>query len=510
MARDLDEAHIRFSNTENIEVTTQWLSWPEYEAFTANLNAFLKLADSASLTEKLVSERRRYEDLRKVLRGTPLHPRECFDSSSLLAAVDLGSQLGIALSNLRESVRTLSTSDNPSRIEMIRFFATRKASAKSDSKIAYILVAKKWVPKVNEVLRAEAIIGEAVQATYLTQLRELESTEIMVIFGAPENYANYFKSGIEKSREVAWLFNSPAARRILMYQFADCLSFDVSLYEIWPGAGQFQHRSLGERPTAFIESFEPVARIEPINVAPPSHGDPVVEALVVHLFNGRYIYYSDLVPPKATCVRSGEFEVEIDEIRASSLQPGDVLLIRTGAASHSFLSAHAKVWLVEKYDESEAERIFEIVDTYKKLLQTKYDDPGFISGLVKNGMEEVYVRNQILRAFIGSTIATQRPENFIQIAQALGLDYGQDAWHDISKLQTAHRRAGHIASQELKDIVRENDSWQDLVNEPGIARLRAGSIGEMILIPVVQKPDQIVKVSVGSLGQLQSELVLFH
>jgi len=143
-------------------------------------------------------------------------------------------------------------------------------------------------------------------------------------------------------------------------------------------------------------------------------------------------------------------------------------------------------------------------------LQTKYDDSGFIRQLVNGGMEEGYIRNQILRSFVGSTIATQKPENFIQIAQALGLNYGQESWSAIINLQTAHRQAGHAASQELREIVREDDSWQDVVNEPGIAKLKAGSIGEMVLIPVVQKPDQIVRVSVSSLGQLHHKPVLFH
>jgi hypothetical protein len=56
-------------------------------------------------------------------------------------------------------------------------------------------------------------------------------------------------------------------------------------------------------------------------------------------------------------VRSGEIEVEIDDdIRASSLQPGDVLLIRTGAASHSFLRSHAKVWLEQRFGSADVTR----------------------------------------------------------------------------------------------------------------------------------------------------------
>jgi hypothetical protein len=62
----------------------------------------------------------------------------------------------------------------------------------------------------------------------------------------------------------------------------------------------------------------------------------------------------------------------------------------------------------------------------------------------------------------------------------------------------------------LRDIVRGDDSWQDVVNEPGVAKLRAGSIGELVLIPVVQQPEQKISVPVSSLGHLQNKLVLFH
>ena len=509
MLRDLDEAHVRFLNAELIGITTQWVSWPEYTIFTESLISFSKLADGAALDQKTRIERDRYWDLRRVLRGTPIHPGEYFDSSIQVADVDLNSELGVSLSKLRESVKLLCTTENPMRTEMLRHFTSEPNLGSSLAKKAYLLVSNKSVSQVNEILVAESFDNNLVQAVKLNQARQLEAAEIMIIFGAPENHANYYKNGIEKSREVAWLFNSPAARRVLIYQLADCPSFDSSLYEIWPGSNQFKAKSVGEKPSAFIEGFEPIVGINPIHPPPSVPGDPVVDAVVVHLFNGRYIYYSEAVPPKPTCVRSGEIEVEIDdEVRASALQPGDVLLIRTGAASHTFLRSHAKVWLVEKYGDLATEEMFEIADTYKKLLQTKFDDSGFIRQLANGGMEEGYIRNQILRSFVGSTIATQKSENFIKIAQALGLNFGQETWSAIINLQTAHRQAGHAASQELREIVREDDSWQDVVNEPGIAKLKAGSIGEIVLIPVVQKPDQIIRVSVNSLGQLYHKPVL--
>jgi hypothetical protein len=149
--------------------------------------------------------------------------------------------------------------------------------------------------------------------------------------------------------------------------------------------------------------------------------------------------------------------------------------------------------------------MLEVADNYKSRLREKYNDAGFVASLVSSGMEDHYIRHQMLRAHIDSTIATQKSENFIKISQALRLDYGEAEWNAIVNIQTAHRQAGHIASLELRDIVREDESWQDVVNEPGIAKLRAGSIGELVLIPVIQQPDQKISVPVSSLGHLQSK-----
>ena len=511
MNRDLVEAHNRFRNAESVTITTQWISWPEYEVFTEHLISFAKLSDGNVLDQKTRTELHRYWDLRRMLRGTPLHPKEFFSSSIDLDGDQLSGELGIAQRKLRESVLRVCNTENPMRDEMNKILSGDVQTGISVGKAVYLLVMSKQVPLVNEVLDSRNVAGRTIRAVSPTQARRSSVVETMIIFGSPENYSNYFKQGIEKSREVAWLFNSPVAKNIVLFQLSDCPSFDSTRYEVWAGSNQFTTKSNGERPSVFLKDFEQSLRIDPIPVIPPIPGDPVVESYVVHLLDGRYIYYSDLVPPKPTCVRSGEIEVEIDDdIRASSLQPGDVLLIRTGVASHSFLRSHAKVWLESRFGTSEVTRILEIADNYKARLREKYNDVGFLANLVSNGMEDHYIRHQILRAHIDSTIATQKADNFIQIAKALGLNYGQDEWSAIVKIQTAHRQAGHIASQELRDIVREDESWQDVVNEPGIAKLRAGSIGELVLIPVIQQPDQKISVPVSSLGHLQSKLVLFH
>ena len=461
MNRDLVEAHNRFKNAESVAITTQWISWPEYEVFVERLVSFAKLSDGSALDQKTRAELHSYWDLRRMLRGTPLHPKEFFNCSIDLEADQLNGELGIAQRKLRESVLGVFNTENPLRYEMNKLLSSEKQFGDDVNRTVYLLVTSKQVPKVDEILDSENSNGRVIKAVSPTQARRSSMVETMIIFGSPENYSNYFKQGVEKSREVAWMFNSPAAQNLVLFQLADCPDFDSTRYEVWAGSNQFKTKSNGEKPAVFIKDFEQSVRIEPIQVVPPTPGDPVVESYVVHLLDGRYIYYSDLVPPKPTCVRGGEIEVEID---------------RNGEC---------------RFNE-------------------KFNNPGFIANLVGAGMEDHYIRHQILRAHIDSTIATQKAENFIQIAQALGLNYGLDEWAAIVNIQTAHRQAGHIASQELRDIVREDESWQDVVNEPGIAKLRAGSIGELVLIPVIQQPDQKISVPVSSLGQLQNKLVLFH
>ena len=43
MQRNLVEAHNRFETAANIDIITQWISWPEYEEFSHHLNSVLKL-----------------------------------------------------------------------------------------------------------------------------------------------------------------------------------------------------------------------------------------------------------------------------------------------------------------------------------------------------------------------------------------------------------------------------------------------------------------------------------
>jgi hypothetical protein len=353
--------------------------------------------------------------------------------------------------------------------------------------------------------------SQKIVAMGTTTAKRSDLADVMFLFGSPEDHASFFKYGIEKSREVAWIFNAPSARQIVVFQLHNCVEFDSNNYEIWPGSNQLDAKSIGDRPPVFIENFEQSDVLEEISTPTIPPTDPVVEALLVHLFNHRYIYFSDLIPPYAICVRSGEAGVEIDDdVKVSSLRPGDVLLVRTGEASRGFLREHAIKWLRENYKEKEVQNFIAIADTYKKALKSKFRQSDFLSRLIRDGLAEHYIKNQIERAFLPSTIATLRKENFLKISEALGLSYGDDEWAAIVKIQTAHRQAGRIAVQELREGVLADESWLETVSEPGIATLKAGAAGEIVLIPVVQKPEKKVQVSIHAIGQLQINQRMFN
>ena len=193
MTRDLNEAHVRFLNAELVDVTSQWVTWPEYLTFSKNLILFSKLVDEAALDQKTRIERDRYWDLRRALRGTPLHPRECFDIAAIVDGFELDGELGVALSKLRESAKLLYATNNPMRIEMVQHFSELTKAGGSQNQKAYLLVDYKLVSKTNEILSAESLNSLKVQATKLNHAKKLEAAEIMFIFGAPEHHANNFK-----------------------------------------------------------------------------------------------------------------------------------------------------------------------------------------------------------------------------------------------------------------------------------------------------------------------------
>jgi hypothetical protein len=512
MQRNLVEAHNRFETAANTDIITQWISWPEYEEFSHHLNSVLKLLDSNAINGELRAEIDGYKLLRRSMRNTPLNPSEHIQHMSMsVGDSHLQGELGENLEKLRQSIQDLSICENPMHTELVMYLSGESRLKLSGSKSVQLLVPLKFVYATNASIVGLQKPSQKIMAMGTTSAKRSDLADVMFLFGSPEDHASYFKHGIEKSREVAWIFNAPSARQVVVFQLADCIPFDSKNYEIWPNSNQFDAKTIGNRPSVFIENFEQSAVLEEIATPPAPPTDPVVEALLVHLFNNRFIYFSDLIPPYAICVRSGEAGVEIDDdVKVSSLRPGDVLLVRTGEASRSFLREHAIKWLKERHKEKEVQSFIAIADTYKKALKSKFHQFDFMRRLIRDGLEEQYVKNQIERAFLPSTIATRRKENFLKISSALELDYGDDEWAAIKKIQTAHQQAGRIAVQELREGVLADESWLETVTEPGIATLNAGAAGEIVLIPVVQKPEQKVQVSIHSIGQLQINQRMFN
>ena len=512
MQRNLVEAHNRFETAANIDIITQWISWPEYEEFCHHLNSVLKLLDSNSINAQLRAEIDGYKLLRRSMRSTPLNPREHIRHMSMsVGDSHLQGELGEKIGKLRQSIQELSISDNPMRAELVLYLSGHSRLKLNGSKSVQLLVPLKFVDATNASIAELQNHSQKIVAMGTRAAKRSDLADVMFLFGSPENHASFFTHGIERSREVAWIFNAPSARQIVVFQLADCFPFDSKNYEIWLDSNQFDAKSIGNRPSVFIENYEQSTELEEIATPPAPPTDPVVEALLVHLFNHRFIYFSDLIPPYAICVRSGEAGVEIDDdVKVSSLRPGDVLLVRTGEASRSFLREHAIKWLRANYKEKEVQSFIAIADTYKKALKSKFHQSEFMRRLIRDGLKELYVKNQIERAFLPSTIATRRKENFLKISSALELDYGDDEWAAIKKIQTAHQQAGRIAVQELREGVLADESWLETVTEPGIATLNAGAAGEIVLIPVVQKPEQKVQVSIHSIGQLQINQRMFN
>jgi hypothetical protein len=512
MQRNLEEANNRFETAAKIDIFQQWISWVEFEEFCHHLNSVLKLLDSNLINAELQAEINGYKLLRRSMCNTPLNPREHIRHTPMsIGESDLNGELSVNIRKLRNSFQELSVSDNPMHAEIALYLSGNSKFKLNGSKSVQLLVPLKFVNATNaSVVELQGSLQKIV-AMGTTTAKRSDLADVMFLFGSPEDHASFFKHGIERSREVAWIFNAPSARQIVVLQLSNCEEFDSDKYEIWQGSNQFDAKSIGNRPAVFIENYEESSNLEEIVPISVPTSDPIVDALLVRLYGNRFIYFSDSIPPKPTCVRIGEAGVEIDDlVKVSSLRPGDVLLVRTSEASRSFLREHAIKWLKERHKEKEVQSFIAIADTYKKALKSKFHQSDFLRRLIRDGLEEQFVKNQIERAFLPSTIATRRKENFLKISSALELDYGDDEWAAIKKIQTAHQQAGRIAVQELREGVLADESWLETVTEPGIATLNAGAAGEIVLIPVVQKPEQKVQVSIHAIGQLQINQRMFN
>ena len=181
MNRDLLEAHNRFKNAESVAIVTQWISWPEYEEFVDRLISFAKLSDGSALDQKTRAELHSYWDLRRMLRGTPLHPKEFFNCSIDLEADQLNGDLGIAQRKLRESVLGVCNTENPMRQEMIKLLSSEKQSGKKINGMVYLLVTSKQVSKVNEILDSENSNGRVIKALVILPSTLIQHTNLITI-----------------------------------------------------------------------------------------------------------------------------------------------------------------------------------------------------------------------------------------------------------------------------------------------------------------------------------------
>ena len=503
MSRDIEQAHERFTAAEKVSVSSHWVAWPEYERFVAAQREVEKLFESGSLAFDIKNERDWYWALRRAISSTPLHPSEFVGEVPYPAVASLlQGQVLDTFEVLRKCFQALLETENPFR-QMLWTSIEKFASIGKNQ--MQVLVPRQLVTSVDNLFEPRySDLDLHIEVLDATRAKRSNIADAVFIFGSPERQAGWFKSGIERSREVAWIFNAPSAREIVQFQLADGLPFNSSNYEVWDGAQQFVPKLVGSKPLIDLPQFEQILHIDEVREPSYSVSDPVVDATLVHLLDGRYVYYSDVVPPRPICVRNGESSIEIDDdLRVSSLRAGDVLLIRTGSASRSYLRHHAMTWLLERYEQEEIDSFFGIIETYKNALKSKYGSRQFIADAVRKGLKEHYVQHQILRSFSETTIATQRPENFITIAQTLGLGFGEKEWKAVSQIQVAHRKAGTTAVSELQENVINDESWLDIVSGPGIATLNSGSAGEIVLIPVISTPSIKHQVSLTELGRLK-------
>jgi hypothetical protein len=329
--------------------------------------------------------------------------------------------------------------------------------------------------------------------------RRNENCDVTVIPGPPERLSDWRIPYAERSRHIAWLFNAPMSPHVLSISWGGASSFDAASYESNPNSPRLDARVLADAGfprelRGFLDDDD-----EPLPNWRPTPDYVTREAVRCRDFilpNNYWISYGiDAGPYPTRIPLDSEYEVDIDdEHRASHLEIGDVLVLFEGSKERDLRDAFCAEWVNERRSEN-FETATETVSAYKAAIWARRYDPAFKTALKKAGFRDDYIQAQIARANPSDPAMGPRDQdNFGLIAQAAGWSPPPNSWEHIRLLRGGYQHAGRRIRDQLRDIVRSNQSWHDAIVAKEIAVLKVPALGRITLAPILAVvPDESLR-----------------
>jgi hypothetical protein len=501
MSRDLDQAIERFDAAEKIHLVVQWVSWPEYDSFVAALRLLAKEAQLLHLDGSLRSDYENLWRIRRIIRTSPVSPARVAKETALMRT-PAGGVYGERLQSAFDTLDVLCATENPLTSEIRSYLNGQRRQRLEPPARVQILVDRMASPMFDpQDLAVDT--GYAISLLTVGEARRCDVADVMFVLSDPEEHDSGFKAWELRTRSISWIFNAPSARRVICLLLNDSREFDVSRFEVWPGAGQFDAVFEGrrERIDLAVDYVPPPFRDpEPVSHAPD---EQLVNATRFRLADGSVVYFSDSAGPKPHLLVRDDFGVELVEAKSvGKIQRGSVLLVNAAEASRSFITREADRILLESYDAGTITGYRSVVARYKEALLSADVDELVRRAKTRN-LAEHNIRQQINRARLPDSFATQNRQRFEIICSLIGLPVDGEEWVAVSRLQGANRSAGRVAKDRLRQAIAYDDGVYDRILEPSLVAINDPDLGSIVVSAVVENPVKVTDLGVSNLGVIK-------
>ena len=485
--RDLSTAMQRFQIAEKGRLDYFGLEWPSLDRFIESLGRFWRVASTKNVIAALQHEMKSLWNASNVLSRSPVHP----EHSAVGLAQWLGEKPRIGdadVAQAREacvdSVVQLLTERHPAanlgkllrEIRFIRFDLTREIA---------LVTPSHFHRAIRDCLDMEDLPHRLISSADFKRSGVWEAA----VYLGPQ-YASFSGTSLaSRRREVAWMFDAPAARQTIQVMWAG-ENFDITDYQLWEDIQLRLSTEIG--PTRFRTDVSGL--VPSMLVLPPTDVSDGVESVDLNFVEGYRVSYGLEYGPKPHVIETDDYEVDIDSEKISKVGNGDVLLMRLDNAARSFVQTEARRAMGEEsYDAAVRLR-----DNFKQSIVGASRQPDAEAHLFGAGFEnpQYYLRVCEDPLYIGPSTE----EAYVRLCMALRVEPAIAEYREFVRLRTFHRQAGIKARTLLIEKLKSDRSWEDAVRDAGYCRMSYPEIGEILIAAVLQTSKS--KVSIASLGRV--------
>jgi len=501
------EAVRRYEVAAEPGLTYLGTAWEKFEVLLSHARRLENIAKGLLLVATADDFLIRLRRAIRILRTSPLDAADPFVGMQDLVESDTASRLDGDLAksivDVQLAAAALLTEPHPAFLELNNVIngGSKVRFERCDS--ICIVTTNQLVGPIRE--RLSSLITQTRSITVLSksEARFAGRFDLCVVLGSPENLVDWRIEPSDRPREISWIFTAPLAKDTLVLSWPGNNSFDPDDYEPFEGAGMFDARVVGPSKFRIEVSDDEVAFQRPRPAIPDYSGEETFDCLDFALPDNRWISFGLEVGQRATRIVDDEFGLEIEErVAPRSLRRGDVLVVAEGGGSDSKRQQLCFEWVKDRKEFS-GETAMKSVNEYRAALRAKRWDDSFVRQLARSGMNEQYIRGQLLRAWSANAMAPKERKNFDAIVDALGIELDtESAWKHITALRGGFIAAGTQIVEWLKEAIVADQSWLPSIEQRQIAIVEVPDLGRVKLAPILNVADELVKRPVNRMGDV--------